>query len=256
MSKATKTSVLDLPDPEFSLEKDNPNLELWTFRLPTHIPICALNNLKMENILSSKQQHQSGGNISTAKFQHNGKSYHLLLSDTLVENESFRVLTPKEKDGSDEGDDNDVLNPCSKPFSKHFNVLADVPELSETKLAPREGPPAQDDTMRSAYRHVPQRAGLKRRWMPLGTKLEKNEEEVVSPPPTKRMKTDSTDSSAPNTVTDKNSSTKKTKAPEEKAAKEAAKSAKKALKEEKKALKKAKKEAKKAKKNKTKIKEE
>jgi hypothetical protein len=247
---------------------------MWTFRLPTKIPISALNNVQID--VSS--------NNKIAKFQHKGNDYQLLLgvddNDVTDETESFRVLVPKPKTIEDDDDDDDddddeqqqrkasYLQLCAKGFSKHFNVLADLPELTETQLAPREGPPARD-YMFHAYEPVKQRTGLKRRWMPLGvpspatstipSKASVVKTETVddddddddsassssSPSPTKRIKVE--------TSSKKVKSEAKSAKKEAKSAKKAAKSA---VKAEKKAMKKDKKEAKKAKKDKSKIKKE
>ena len=251
---------LDLPLPDFAFQEDDENLELWTFRMPTGIPISALNNVEID--FSTK----------TAKFQVNGQHYEIMLGDE-AENENFRPLVPREDDDKilDDDDDEDdeeetkkkYLRPTTRSFSQHFNVLKHIPEISETELAPRVGPEPHD-ALRLAYEHVPQRKGLKRRWMPLGvstasitsitsitdnasTKSHKDEDSEPESPPTKRRKVEEKSS--------KKSESKETKS-ERKAAKAAAKAAKaekRALKAEKRALKKAKKESKKTKKEKLKI---
>jgi hypothetical protein len=85
----------------------------------------------------------------------------------------------KEKDNGNKDDDeskniadntnaNKFLYPCRKPFARHFNVVKSFPKMSETQLAPLKGPEPADDAMRHAYAPIPQRKGLKRRWMPTG----------------------------------------------------------------------------------------
>jgi hypothetical protein len=260
---ATKKS-LNLPAPDFTIDENDNNLELFTIRLPVKVPLSSLNDL----VLDMKDES------TTATFTANGQDYRIQMGDA-IENESFRVLVPrpkgddddeeKEKDSDDEDSvENEnkkskhlhYLQPSSQAFSKHFNVFASVPHLSETQLAPREGPPAVDK-MRHAYAPIAQRSGLKRRWMPLGvpkptkdgsSKKEKKKKtskskESSSPvdmetedtplPPTKRIKTEESDKSS------------------SKADKKAKKAEKKAMKAEKKSAKKAKKDAKKSKKVKT-----
>jgi hypothetical protein len=252
---------LNLPAPDFTFDENDENLELFTIRLPVKVPLSALNDL----VLDMKDES------TTATFTANGQDYRIQMGDP-IENESFRVLVPilkgddddedEEKDSDDEEEDGDdenekskglhYLQPSSQAFSKHFNVFASVPHLSETQLAPRDGPPATGK-MRHAYAPIAQRSGLKRRWMPLGvpkptkarssTKKEKKEtfkSEESSPvdvetedaplPPTKRIKTEESDKSS------------------SKADKKAEKAEKKAKKAEKKSAKKAKKDAKKSKK--------
>jgi hypothetical protein len=166
-------SSLQLPRPDFAVDSENEDLELWTFRLPTNVPVSSLNNVEID--LSTK----------TAEFQVGDQAYKIVLGDA-VENESFRVLVPAEDDksdasNSDDDSDNDdeksdkqeFLQPSALPFARHWNAMTAVPVLSETQLAPREGPPPVD-IMRHAYSHVPQRTGLKRRWMPMGVKVEKS----------------------------------------------------------------------------------
>jgi hypothetical protein len=126
----------------------------------------------------------------------------MTLGDTF-ENDTFRVLEPlsgrkkKNQRGDDDGSDsasasdsdddnpnkkrkeNDkdlddevmkkLLRPSSKPFTRHFNVLKAFTHMSETQMAPLNGPDPIDP-MRHAYEPIPQRMGLKRRWMPFGVK--------------------------------------------------------------------------------------
>lgn len=268
--------TLQLDPPKFTVDGNDEDIELWAFRLPVSFPINALKGVEVST---------SG----VTKVSANGKDYRIELGETEY-TDSFRVLVPKddgdERSGNessssddDENEANDTrklrkLVPLKRPFTKHFSILIDEPELSETQLAPQEGPPPKEK-MRSAYSHVPQRSGLKRRWMPLGVanplageplKLPaqivagtngksrsnsvvsvttKREPIAVKPetgiPESKRIKLDDT----PAAETDDSSEDKKL-----------SKSERKAKKAEKKAAKKAKKEAKKAKKASKKVKRE
>lgn len=165
-ARKEKKADLTLDPPAFTLE-ENPDLEIFTFRLPSRIPLQSLDKLEFD---------LSGTKPCT--FQAGDVKYKLQLG-TAVENESFRVLVPKAKkakdndsDESDDSDDDDnkkFLQPASIPFSRHYNVLSTTKELTERIVAPRKDKaPANVDPMFRAYAHVPQKTGLKRRWMPLG----------------------------------------------------------------------------------------
>eukprot|EP00980_Cylindrotheca_fusiformis_P014444 scaffold3857_cov127-Cylindrotheca_fusiformis.AAC.1 len=250
-------SNLKLPRPDFSFDSDDNDLELWTFRLPTNVPLSSLNELEIDL------------NGNNAPFEVGDRKYKITVGDK-VDNESFRVLVPAEDDlsessDSDKYDDDDddktsekqeLLQPSSLPFARHWNVVSAIPELSERDLAPREGPPPVDK-MRTAYSHVPQRTGLKRRWMPMGVKFESSVSDVATKQQvedngsekgeskqTKRVKREAK-AITPSSIEDDHD--KDTSTP-------SIRSDKKAMKAEKKAAKKAKKEAKKAKKEKRKSK--
>jgi hypothetical protein len=207
---------MQLPRPDFAVDSENEDLELWTFRLPINVPVKSLNDVEIDL------------NTNTGEFQVGDQAYKFVLGDA-VENDSFRALVPAKKDDksndsssddddddsdNDDGDDNDIdkasnkqefLQPSALPFARHWNAVTAVPVLSETQLAPREGPPPVD-VMRHAYSHVPQRTGLKRRWMPMGVNFDKSampadvkiatrptkktvkKEKDITPPPTKRIK--------------------------------------------------------------------
>lgn len=275
---------LQVPVPDFTIDTtddDKDNIELWTFRLPANVPISNLNNV----VIDLK------GN--TGNFKVGEQEYNILLGES-VENDSFRVLVPattsiedSESDisdddsASDDDDDSDdeegsskiqCLQPSSTPFVRHWNVVTSVPNLSETKVAPRVGPKPVDP-MRHAYSSIPQRRGLKRRWMPLGagvqvetlrnankqveeekksstitTKKEESAAIAVTPPSKQRkLEEESTETTNDKTKEEKSQ-------PSVAKEKKDSKAERKALKAEKRALKKAKKEAKKAKKEKKKSK--
>jgi hypothetical protein len=71
------------------------------------------------------------------------------------------------------------LHFSSKPFTRHFNVIKDFPHMSETQMAPLKGPKSVEP-MRRAYTPIPQRKGLKRRWIPPGGK--KSEDDASADP--------------------------------------------------------------------------
>jgi hypothetical protein len=193
----TSTSLLSLQlnPPNFTVDVEDDNIELWSFRLPVAFPLSALKGIEMS--MTGVTKIPSSSTTTTV----DGKEYRLERGD-LEDTESFRVLVipkddeqgGKDNDGNDSdnssssSDDDDdekkdsartipKMVPLKKSFAKHFSVLADIPPMTETQVAPREGPPPQD-TMRHAYSSIPQRTGLKRRWMPLGVVRNPMEEET------------------------------------------------------------------------------
>jgi hypothetical protein len=165
------------PPPSFRLpdDFDSSRYELWTVRLPVAAEADDINGLELALSDPSSQNFESNGSKYTFQYGHP------------VENESFRLLLPKEKDkddkDSDSGDDSDdsddekddeklYLYPTKIPFTRHVNVVAAVPMQAETELAPRlDNAPKPVVTVRRAYQHVPQKKGLKRRWMPEGSSV-------------------------------------------------------------------------------------
>lgn len=163
---------LRIPRPEFTVDSDNDDLELWSFRLPTNVPLSKLNGMAID--LKNNE----------GKFKVGDVDYKIVLGDS-VENEAFRVLVPA-SESSEEADDDEsmedsddeegpqkYLQASSLPFTKHWNIVSAFPQRTERELAPREGP-TPVDKIRHAYCHVPQRTGLKRRWMPMGVKADKS----------------------------------------------------------------------------------
>jgi hypothetical protein len=286
---ATSTvESLQLDPPKFTVDEENGDLELWSFRLPVSLSVDGLKGVKFDP--------SNGSATFTAA---DGKEYRIQLGDA-GETESFRVLVPKKKENGEKDDDDDKssssssdddeddedgtngettkgsLRPCKVAFSKHFQVLASVPVLTESQLAPQEGPPPVD-RMRHAYAPIAQRTGLKRRWTPIGvarideeddrpkpTKrtVENKKKQVASKkethksagkmeidsPPSKRIKQEQADSEDSDDDSSSSPGDKKLSKSERKVKKAEKKAAKKAKKE----AKKAKKEAKKAKKEKSK----
>jgi hypothetical protein len=286
----TARSLLHLDPPKFSVDDDeeDEDIELWSFRLPVAFPLTALKGLELSI---------TGGGVT--KLSADGIEYRLEPGD-VQDTESFRVLVPKkhnnrnkknktngeddshsDSDSSSSDHDNEVKDsgkipkmvPLKKSFVRHFSVLVDVPHKAETQLAPREGPPPQD-TMRHAYSHVPQRSGLKRRWMPLGvtstttttvTARREGGPTTVAVPAVStatKQRSDSDKEESKGSSSKKRKTTGDASLPDSDASSDAAddaklsKSERKAKKAEKKAAKKAKKEAKKAKKESKKVKEE
>jgi hypothetical protein len=163
--------------------------EIFTFRLPCAVPVKSLDGM----VLNMDDLEKSG------KIQANGKEYKIV-SGHPSENESFRLLVPeskeesskKKKNDSDSDDDEEsssdeegakaakpqYLKVLDTPFGGHFNILLSTEPLTEQKIAPtaeKAPKPAEGVMMKHAYEHVPQRTGLKRRWMPMGAKAKPSE---------------------------------------------------------------------------------
>jgi hypothetical protein len=140
---------LKLEPPTFSLPVDG-DFELWTIRMPINVDLDALNGMKLS--LDKKQ-------LGVLKSK--DKKYGVVLGEPF-ETESFRVLV--EQDG-------EFLVPTKVPIAKHLNIVhADaLKEIKQTDLAPGiERAPTPVGPVRKAYSVVPQKSGLKRRWMPPG----------------------------------------------------------------------------------------
>jgi len=253
---------LRIPRPEFTVDSDNDDLELWSFRLPTNVSLSSLNGMTID--LKN----------NVGKFKVRDKEYKIVLGDS-VENESFRVLVPasdsKEddddddestKDSDDEEADQNFLQASPLPFTKHWNVVTAFPQRTERELAPREGP-TPVDKVRHAYSHVPQRTGLKRRWMPMGVKTNKSLASIdpmmklsrsTTPSKSKSLSSIKKENGTPVSTGEKDIDTRTPPSKRIKVETPMSKSEKKAMKTERKSAKKAKKEAKKLKKEKRKSK--
>ncbi|OEU21862.1 hypothetical protein FRACYDRAFT_232007 [Fragilariopsis cylindrus CCMP1102] len=186
------------------VEKDNnnnnsdndSNFELWTFRVPSEMNIKDLHGVEL--VLNGDNKKSTIQQINDKFTLKQGES---------VENHNFRVLvngnngSGKDDDSnsssssSDSDDDEDkttnttapkyLLHPSSKTFTRHFNVNSALyTKKTEMELAPRNGPKpsfANDGTkLRHAYSSIPQRTGMKRRWMPLGVPKTKAKEIPIS----------------------------------------------------------------------------
>jgi hypothetical protein len=183
---------------------DSSNFELWTFRVPSEMNIKDLHGVEL--VLN-------GDNNNKSTIQQINDKFTLKQGES-VENHNFRVLVPgsngsgKNNDdnsssssSSDDDDDDDddekkdkttnttaqkyLLHPSSKTFTRHFNVNSALyTKKTEMELAPRNGPKPSfenDGTkLRHAYSSIPQRTGMKRRWMPLGVPKTKAKEIPVS----------------------------------------------------------------------------
>lgn len=181
--------ILDIPN--FSLEEktfDSSRYELWSIRLPTSMPIQDLDGCELAVPASASRIVPCGSvaadtseDAKPVSFTAKDEQKYSFRWGHFVENDSFRVMLPKEEEGEDEEEMQDTdpsskyLRPSSVSFQRHINVVYHTEEVSETKLAPgitnAPKPSLQEGMkMRIAYESVPQKSGLKRRWMPLGSK--------------------------------------------------------------------------------------
>jgi len=193
---------------------DSNRYELWSFRLPSSIPVEDLDGREFtipvvssavtaggtvfapghENEGSDNNNNNNNNNNNSAQpcafVSKNSSTLNCSLRwGHQVENESFRVLVPQNtnenNDATSNGDNDDdnnnkvkFLAPANVAFQRHINVVSAVEDVSETKLAPGQATAPKVDLvtrgvqheMRRAYQPVPQKTGLQRRWMPLGSK--------------------------------------------------------------------------------------
>jgi hypothetical protein len=143
---------------------DNSRYELWTIRIPSTIDVQDLNKCTLQipdvNEIPKNTSNESfNGTKDTFRSSKDGTIYRFQHGQP-VENETFRLLLPK--DG-----DNKQLIPAPIPFQKHWNVIM-VPEMS-TSMQQRHEQKQPAQKLRHAYAPVPQKTGLKRRWVPYGT---------------------------------------------------------------------------------------
>ncbi|KAI2497265.1 DNA-directed RNA polymerase I subunit RPA34.5 [Fragilaria crotonensis] len=146
-----KNDPLRLPPSSFSMPAEDADFELWTIRMPVSVDHTALHGTKL-----------SLDNKILGMIQSGDQKYGVVLGEAF-ENESFRVLV--------EGENEFMVPTTCVPFAKHLNVVHydAIKEISQTDLAPGvDRAPTPIDPIRKAYSVVPQKTGLKRRWMPSG----------------------------------------------------------------------------------------
>lgn len=142
---------LKVDPPTFSVPEGD-EYEVWTIRMPFSVDHTALDGIQ----ISLDKDRKQLGSVKSGD-----EKYGVVLGDAF-ETESFRVL---------EADDGKFLKLAHVPITKHLNIVhADgLKEIPETTLAPGiDRAPEPVDPVRKAYAAVPQKAGLKRRFMPLG----------------------------------------------------------------------------------------
>jgi len=140
-----------LKTPVFSLP-NNDDYELWTIRLPGDVDISALDGVEL-----------TMGARDMGEIRCGDDTYGFTMSDS-GENGLSRILINNGKKG--------MMNPSKKTFAKHISVVHEnsLKEILGTDLAPGiDRAPKPVDYVRHAYSAVPQKKGLKRRWMPMGS---------------------------------------------------------------------------------------
>ena len=154
----------ELEPPTFRLPENPDRFELWTVRLPRNVDLQELHGCHVDVNLSSSRQPE----VPTFK-NTNGKKCTFQFGDP-IENESFRLLLPKEIDeDAMEDDDERFLYPSNMSFRRHVRIAPTIGKTGELDVAPStENAPEPVDPMRHAYASVPQKKGLKRRWVPMG----------------------------------------------------------------------------------------
>jgi len=173
--------AIDHIDDDEDDNDDSNRYELWTFRIPSGMNVSDLNGVELDlDVIGKSNTKSSSKNTKGFGMKINDGKFSVSRGDS-VENQNFRVLVPNQHTDDDDsrssssdnsdGDGNKfLLRPSRRPFTKHLNVHSTaLLRKSEAELAPLVGPePTGDDVLRHAYSHVPQKTGLKRRWMPLG----------------------------------------------------------------------------------------
>ena len=166
--------------PPPGLISDRSRFKLCSVRVPSSFDVSALDGLKLD--LEDHKQSQQQGTVM-AKFDFDGRP-HGLVRGHPVESETFRLLvraadgTSSDGDGDNDGDNDGesgrlrTMRPLPLRFDWHMN-LSDLSgrDRIDVELAPgaeRAPVPSKKEALRVAYAHVPQRTGLRRRWIPAG----------------------------------------------------------------------------------------
>jgi DNA-directed RNA polymerase I subunit RPA34.5 len=152
------SSLRTLDIPSFTLPLNDDRYELWTVRLPTAVN---LNDMHSVSFRLTSDDPDGEAILPRNTFQTNGGSKYAFQLGHAVENESFRLLLPALSD-----EDNDKLMVTApSTFQKHVNVVLVPPSIHDDE-APSM--PLEQAQRRRAYAPVPQKTGLKRRWLPFG----------------------------------------------------------------------------------------
>ena len=159
MSSLAENENVDLPKFRLPPDFDPDQFELWTVRLPHQVDLSSLEGSHIEvNELIT----QSNNN------------YAIQWGDP-VENESFRLLLAASESSDKSSDDDDADNnnssqqflyPCRYSFARHVQIGSILLDDDEEDEMETDGHHPQ---RRRAYASIPQKQGLKRRWMPLGS---------------------------------------------------------------------------------------
>lgn len=152
--------------------------ELWTVRIPRGMDLDALDGC----LLSIPNGMNDDCEFVTQK---DGQSYSFQWGDP-SETENFRILLPKRRnnnndddnnneddDEDDEEDEEDEDNrywyPLRQGFQRHVHIVSSIPGTDDLQVAPDpHHAPTPVETVRHAYKPIPQVKGLRRRFTPLG----------------------------------------------------------------------------------------
>jgi DNA-directed RNA polymerase I subunit RPA34.5 len=168
-------TTVPLDAPTFQLPLDTDRYELWTVRLPSSVNVQDLNHSTLQ--LPALDTECTGTTTterpnSRHTFQSNDGSTYTFQWGLAVENESFRLLAPAPSSTKAM-----VVSPST--FQKHLNVVL-VPTVTTLQTIaaighveqqqPRSTAAVEMESMhqRHAYAPIPQKTGLKRRWLPMG----------------------------------------------------------------------------------------
>jgi DNA-directed RNA polymerase I subunit RPA34.5 len=153
------SSLRTLDIPSFALPLNEDRYELWTIRMPSAVNFSDIHNMSF-HLANDDSQTILPQNTFALK---DGSKY-AFQSGHPVENESFRLLLPT----STSDDDEKLMVTSRSTFQKHFNVVL-VPATNDESAAPSTA--LEHSHRRRAYAPVPQKTGLKRRWLPFGAAL-------------------------------------------------------------------------------------
>lgn len=149
------SSLRTLDTPSFALPVNEDRYELWTIRLPSAVNLADIHNMTFQ------VANDDSPSIRQNLFPVGDAKYAFQMGHA-VENESFRLLLPSP---TNEGSEKLSVT-ASSTFHKHLNVVL-VPPRIDDEVAPSAT--TEHSQRRRAYAPVPQKTGLKRRWLPFGS---------------------------------------------------------------------------------------
>jgi hypothetical protein len=193
---------LHVDRPDFDFDESNEDIELWTVRVPRRFPTKSLGGLVIE-LDSGKPvafTAEDGNKYLLEEGEKDGRDcFRALIPWDGDKKKKDKDIKDSDDDDSDDDDDDDEeetddkgynLQPTCRPFVRHFDVVADYERKTDRQVAPLKGPEPVD-RMRHAYAPVPQRTGLKRRWMPPGAKPVERETKPITYVPYGKSEPDS-----------------------------------------------------------------
>mmetsp|Transcript_14771 Transcript_14771/g.32100 ORF Transcript_14771/g.32100 Transcript_14771/m.32100 type:complete len:243 (-) Transcript_14771:1152-1880(-) len=177
-------------NPSFEPPNNDSDTEIWLLRAPAALDVSALLNGVTLDVDPQSLQLQSSSSTSNnilSIFKSDESEYALALGDA-NESVNLRLLVPDKSNS----DGNELL-PYHRPFQRQIhltsvmscqgannagdtsNVQADLVIAPSKDVAPKpafgQSGNGSVDAMRDAYVPIPQRQGLKRRWVMPGSKI-------------------------------------------------------------------------------------